>query len=191
MSLTVCDSADLSPAPSGAIAGRRPLVRVRKVCVTDGAALVAMHGRCSPATRYSRWLAPSAIFPQRYLQSLLAGGNEHFAVVAVLDSRPGDVVGFASAALVSDGFRELGFLVEDRYQTRGIGSMMLESLIDLCGHHEGLCVSALADNYWLLGKLAKFGTVVSGMDHGIIRARVVRHPRELTSNVERVNCCAL
>ncbi|OBK84656.1 GNAT family N-acetyltransferase [Mycobacterium sp. 1165178.9] len=159
--------------------------------MTDRAALVAMHGRCSRATRYSRWLAPSAIFPQRYLRSLLAGGNEHFAVVAVLDSQPGDVVGFASAALVSDDIRELGFLVEDRYQTRGIGTMMLESLIDLCGQHEGLCVSALADNYWLLGKLARFGTVVSGMDHGIIHARVVRNPREHPSNVESVNCCAL
>ncbi|MCA2242447.1 GNAT family N-acetyltransferase [Mycobacterium sp. WUMAC-067] len=149
-------------------------MQIRQLRRTDGAALVAMHCRCGLATRYSRWLASSAIFPETYLRSLLDGGNEHFAVVAVPEGHPGHVVGFASAALVSDNCRELGFLVEDRYQMRGIGTVMLESLIDLLGPHEDLCVSAVADNHWLLGKLARFGTVVSGMDHGVIHARVVR-----------------
>lgn len=133
-----------------------------------------MHERCSLATRYSRWLAPSSIFPERYLRSVLAGEPEHIAVVAVCGSR---IVGLASAASTSDGWRELGFLIEDQYQGQGIGGMMLTLLMDLIGPQEGMLVSALFENQWLLGKLSRFGTVVAHLDNGIIDARVIRAAR--------------
>lgn len=156
---------------------RRPLFHVRQVRPTDASALIRMHERCSLATRYSRWLAPSSIFPPVYLRSVLAGAPQHIAIVAVRGGRASDVIGLASAALTSGGRRELGFLIEDHYQGQGIGRLMLNYLMDLIGRDEDLCVSALFENHWLFGKLSRFGTVVTHLDNGIIEARVTRAPR--------------
>jgi GNAT superfamily N-acetyltransferase len=155
----------------------RPLVRVRRVRPTDGAALLQMYERCGPATRYARWLAPNPVFPKPYLQSLLTGGEQHIAVVALADCRPAGVVGLASAALTPDGCRELGFLVEDRCQAQGIGTLMLDALAGLLGREEGLCASTLFENHRLLDKLARFGTVAAQHDYGVIHARVSRVSR--------------
>lgn len=180
-------AAATAPIPGGArqcrggVAGleirRSPLVYLRPARPSDGPALLRMHARCSPATRYSRWLAPSSIFPRVYLRAVLAGGDEHIAIVAVRGGRPAVVIGLASAALTSEGQRELGLLVEDHYQGQGIGRRMLDSLVDLIGPDEDLCVSALGENHWLLGKLSRFGTVEAHLDNGIIDARVIRAPR--------------
>src|SRR5262249_35283682 len=96
----------------------------------------------------------------------------HIALVAVCDRQPDGVIGLASAALTPDGRRELGLLVEDRYQTQGIGMLMLNSLIGLLDRDEDLCASALYENRWLIAKLARFGTLTTRHDHGIIHSRV-------------------
>jgi hypothetical protein len=155
---------------------RSPLVSLRRVGPNDGPALIRMHQRCSLATRYSRWLAPSSIFPKSYLRSLLACGPEHIAIAAVCSGRASRIVGLASAAASSDGCREIGVLIEDQYQRLGIGSAMLCGLMNLIGPDEGLQVSALFENQWLVGKLSRFGTVVTHLDNGIIDARVIRAP---------------
>jgi GNAT superfamily N-acetyltransferase len=133
-----------------------------------------MHERCSRATGYYRWLGPSPVFPKAYLRSLLAGTCEHIALVAISDGQPGNAVGLASAALTSDGWRELGLLVEDRYQAQGIGMLMLNTLVDLLDRDEDLCASVLFENHWLLAKLARFGAIVAHIDQGVIHARVSR-----------------
>ncbi|ORX01493.1 hypothetical protein AWC29_22860 [Mycobacterium triplex] len=156
---------------------RSSLVCLRRARSSDGPALLRMHERCSLATRYARWLAPSPIFPAAYLRSVLAGGPEYVAIVAACSGRPSRVVGLASAALTSEGDRELGFLIEDHYQGLGIGTAMLVALMDLIGPDQGLVVSAHFENHWLLDKLLQFGTVVTHTDHGVIDARVFRGPR--------------
>src|SRR5262249_8574096 len=112
-----------------------------------------------------------------YLRSLLAGTDEHPALVAVSDFQPWGVIGLISAASTTDGWWELGLLIEDRYQRQGVGNLLLGSLIDLLNPDEGLCATALFEKGWLLGKLARFGTVTSHIDQGIIHARVVRFGR--------------
>jgi hypothetical protein len=51
---------------------------------------------------------------------------------------------------------------------------MLHGLMNLIGPDQGLQVSALFENQWLVGKLSRFGTVVTHLDNGIIDARVIR-----------------
>lgn len=133
-----------------------------------------MHARCSRQTRYSRWLSPCTTFPRSYLRSLLAGTAEHIAVVAVTDGQPDEVIGLASAALTSVGRRELGILVEDRYQAQGVGKLMLGRLIELLDPTEPICAYALAENRWLLGKLARLGTLTFHHDSGLIEVDVDR-----------------
>jgi hypothetical protein len=153
---------------------RSPLVALRRVRPNDGPALIRMHQRCGLATRYSRWLAPSSVFPESYLRSLLACRPEHIAIVAVCSGHVSRIVGLASAAATSDGSRELGILIEDQYQRLGIGRTMLGALMNLIGPDEGLQVSALFENQWLVDKLSRFGTVVTHLDNGVIDARVIR-----------------
>jgi GNAT superfamily N-acetyltransferase len=174
----VCDPAidgarTLHPRPLEAEPARDGF-RVRRVRPSDGPAVLEMHARCSPATRYARWLGPGSMFPKPYLRALLAGRAEHIAVVAVAEDRPGCVVGLASAAVTSDGWRELGLLVEDHYQSQGIGMLLLTSLVGLLQPDEDLCASALFENCWLLGKLARFGAMTIRHDCGVSHARVVR-----------------
>jgi GNAT superfamily N-acetyltransferase len=107
-----------------------------------------------------------------YLRSVMAGAADHIAVVAIAGSRPGRLIGLASAALTSDGSRELGLLVEDQYQAQGIGTMMLDTLRESLDPDEPLCAYALAENRWLLAKLARFGTLAIDHDFGVFYARV-------------------
>jgi GNAT superfamily N-acetyltransferase len=102
----------------------------------------------------------------------MAGAADHIAVVATVDSRPGRLIGLASAALTSDGSRELGLLVEDQYQAQGIGTMMMDALRDSLDPDEPLCAYALAENRWLLGKLARFGALTIDHEFGVFYARV-------------------
>ncbi|MCV7103582.1 hypothetical protein [Mycobacterium palustre] len=105
---------------------------------------------------------------------MLAGSAEHIALVAVCERQPDEVIGLASAGLTSDGWRELGLLVEDRYQSRGIGMSMLTILVNLLDRDQSLCASALFENCRLLDKLARFGTVTIRHECGISYARVIR-----------------
>src|SRR5262245_19668445 len=151
-----------------------PLFSVREVRPTDGAAVLSMYARCSRQTRYSRWLTPASTFPEPYLRSLLSCSSEQLAVVAACDRHPSHVLGLASAALTSDGWRELGLLVEDRYQAQGVGRLMLDALVALLDPSEGLCAYALPENRWLFDKLARFGTVTIRHEYGMSGVRVVR-----------------
>ena len=146
---------------------------MRPTRFSDRAAVLEMHERCSRQTRYSRWLGPSSHFPLTYLHSLLAGVPEHLAVVAVADGQPERVIGLASAALASDRW-ELGILVEDRHQAQGTGRLMLDSLMELLDPNESLYASSLSVNRWLLGKLARFGSVRISHDLGVSHAYVDR-----------------
>lgn len=154
------------------IATRRS-VRVRPIRPTDGAAVLAMHERCSRETRHARWLGPSANFPSSYLNSLMAGAADHVAVVAVVGDFAG-VIGLTSAGMTSDDGRELGILVEDHHQAEGVGRMMLDSLMGLLEPDEAVCACSFPENRWLLGKLARFGTLTIHHDSGLIHAHVER-----------------
>jgi len=159
---------------------RRP-VQVRPFRPTDRDAVLRMHARCSRETRSCRWLAPLPDFPLSYLRSLLAGTADHIAVVAVADTQPSEVIGLASAALTSDGSWELAALVEDRFQAQGSGGLMIDRLIELIGPTEPLCAYAFTENCWLLGRLARFGTLKISHDTGVSHATVDRGPTKAES----------
>ena len=101
----------------------RTVTRLRR---DDEAEVVAMHDRCSATTRYARWHGHTNVFPRRYLASVTAGDDDHLALGAWQD---GALIGFASAAIVAPGVREIGILVEDAWQHRGVGGQLLGELV--------------------------------------------------------------
>jgi L-amino acid N-acyltransferase YncA len=141
----------------------------------DARELLAMYQRCSPETTYRRWHGHLRAFPAAYLAAMAAGSDEHIAVVA---RRDGQVAGFASAAEVAPGIREIGVLVEDRWQRHGIGRALLSSLVadSKALGTRVIRAEVLADDAGLVETLRRFGATpaatTTATASGVITAQV-------------------
>jgi GNAT superfamily N-acetyltransferase len=94
---------------------------------SDRTKLIEMFDRCSLDTVVRRFFGLVRQLPARYLDDVLAGRPElHDAVVARLADGP--IVGLASLG-TGDGPPELGVLVEDAWQQRGIGTALVDALL--------------------------------------------------------------
>jgi len=103
----------------------------------------------------------------RYLAEALSGSPFHHALVACPEpactaragALPGRIVALASCRLVDEGAAELGLLIEDAWQRRGLGTRLLR---DLAAHASaaGLRVleaQLLAEQAWISGLLRPYG----------------------------------
>jgi len=142
---------------------------VRQAVTADRAALDQMFGRCTPQTRYRRFHGPVKAIPGRYLTEALAGGPFHYALV--VSPGPGTGVGddpeacdrivaLASCRTVDEGAAELGVLIEDAWQRRGLGTRLVHDLVTHASQ-AGLRVleaQLLAEQAWITGLLRPYGT---------------------------------
>ena len=153
------------------VAPHRLDVQVDVMSALDADELVAMHERCSVQSRYQRWHGHVRTFPRAYLADLVAPGDDQLAVLARLD---GTVVGFASAARVDESTRELGVLVEDGWQHRGIGRLLVSALVTQCllDGATQLRAEVLADDAALLTPLRALGPARTTSSHGVLRLTV-------------------
>jgi GNAT superfamily N-acetyltransferase len=105
-----------------------PIIVIRQTTEADGPAIEAMFARCSLESRYGRFLAPLPTIPLDHLSSVLApapGRKE--AWVGVTTDDPEQVVALGSWARRGTD-AELGLIVEDSWQHRGVGSSFLRLL---------------------------------------------------------------
>ena len=141
---------------------------VRRAAAGDRPALERMLARCTGQSRYRRFHGPVSVFPERYLTEALSGSPLHFALVAYRDEdAAGDgpvadsaVVALASCRATGEGVAELGILVEDEWQHRGVGGHLLAQIVAYA-HRTGLRalqVQVLADQPWIVGLLRRHGT---------------------------------
>lgn len=153
------------------IARPNGVATVDRLVPSDVDALLAMYERCSPDTTYRRWHGHLRSFPTAYLSALLAGADQHIAVVARRESR---VIGFASAAETVPGTREIGILVEDRWQRRGVGrrlqSILLTESVALGTQY--VRAEVLASDAWLVDALRVLGPTSVRTESGIMTAEV-------------------
>jgi GNAT superfamily N-acetyltransferase len=100
---------------------------VDSVDAGDRVRLEEMFDRCSIDTVVRRFFGLVRRLPPRYLDDVLAGRPErHDAVVA--RTSDGQVVGLASVG-TGGGLPELGVLVEDAWQRRGLGTALVDALL--------------------------------------------------------------
>jgi GNAT superfamily N-acetyltransferase len=92
----------------------------------DLAGISAMWERCSLATRIGRFHAPVRDIPASYLETVLA---DPASSLVAGPGRAGAVVALASLIPGGGGSAELGVLVEDAWQRRGIGRRLVTELI--------------------------------------------------------------
>lgn len=100
----------------------------------DAEEIDALAARCSAQARYGRFLGPVRELPADYRASVLAGDPaRHDALVARVSAaspatRPCQVVALASLVAGPD-MSELGLLVEDGWQRRGLGTALVVALV--------------------------------------------------------------
>jgi GNAT superfamily N-acetyltransferase len=146
---------------------------VRRAAAGDRPALERMLARCTGQTRYRRFHGPVTVFPERYLTEALSGSPVHFALVACLDEDAegdgtvvdgtvvdGTVVALASCRAVDEGIAELGILVEDAWQRRGVGDHLLGEIVAYAASTglRALQAQVLAEQPWIVGLLRRHGT---------------------------------
>jgi len=131
---------------------------VRRAAGDDRQALADMLARCSRETRYRRFHGYVNVFPRRYLAEALSGSPVHVALVA--SAADGRIVALASCRGVFEGVAELGILVEDEWQRRGIGRRLLEEFVGYASRTglRALQAQVLAEQSWLVGLLRGYGT---------------------------------
>ena len=171
--------------------GRAGLIRVRRAAADDRDALRAMFERCTAETRYRRFHGPVKAIPERYLADALSGRAFHYALVACPDPVAGDeadidvvsapavsaggVVALASCRLVDEGAAELGLLIEDAWQRRGLGTRLLRDLVTHASE-AGLRVleaQLLAEQAWISGLLRPYGACRLGLArNGVLNVTV-------------------
>jgi len=155
---------DASPAPASLTPAAAESCAVRRAAAGDRRALERMLDRCTGQTRYRRFHGPVKVFPERYLTEALSGSPLHFALVATVDGDDvaGDdaVIALASCRAVEEGVAELGILVEDEWQHRGVGGYLLGELAAYAARIglRALQAQVLADQPWLVGLLRRYGT---------------------------------
>ncbi|HET8684902.1 MAG TPA: GNAT family N-acetyltransferase [Micromonosporaceae bacterium] len=105
-------------------------VHLRPIRPDDADAVVALHSRFSPRTRYLRFFSPYPRIPPRDLVRFVEVDHwDREALVAELDDRL-IAVGRYERLGAGAPDAEVAFVVEDAHQGRGVGSALLEHLAD-------------------------------------------------------------
>lgn len=99
-------------------------VDVRTVTLQDEARLRAMFSRLSPGTIYLRFHMPYPSVPEWMLGIFLNPGDGQSLVATVGD----EIVGHAMYARTGGRGAEAAIVVEDAWQSRGIGKLLLSRL---------------------------------------------------------------
>jgi GNAT superfamily N-acetyltransferase len=130
-------------------------VILRYGAAADHARVAALHDRCSDESRYRRFHAPLPRTPLALIRQTLEPDNG-WSVVAEAD---GDVVGMACVGPLSTCDLEVGILVEDAQQGRGIGTRLLTEVATEAatrGYRTLLCLTQ-PDNDAVLATVARSG----------------------------------
>lgn len=111
---------------SGVLDSATQPVTLRFADITDLPAVARMHARCSPRSRYRRYMSGVTTPSRRHLVSLVA---PRYGYAVVAEAPDGEIVGLGNLMwhrLAGDA--EIALLVEDAWQRRGLGSALLRRL---------------------------------------------------------------
>ncbi|UQU66369.1 GNAT family N-acetyltransferase [Couchioplanes caeruleus] len=134
-------------------------VHLRPIRPEDAPAIVEFHSRMSDRTRYLRYFSPYPRIPERDLERFVnVDHREREAFVIVSGSRI-MAVGRYERLGPDSPEAEVAFVVEDAYQGRGIGSVLLEHLADAARENGILrfVAEVLPQNAGMLRVFSDFG----------------------------------
>ncbi len=104
---------------------------LRPARIADSALIAALHARCSPASRRSRFLNPGPRLTPAELQRLVGEPGSGAVAVLALTTDEGSAVGLANLERSPDGHGEFAVLVEDAWQGRGVATALVRRAVEL------------------------------------------------------------
>jgi acyl-CoA synthetase (NDP forming)/GNAT superfamily N-acetyltransferase len=137
-------------------------VRIRPVTPADAPALRALHDAASDRSIYLRYFSLNRLAGEQYVEHLLGAGHRLDQLGLVAEEH-GAAIGMASCErLPGTADAEVAFLVADRSQRRGVGTLLLEHLAALARHHgvRRFVAETLTDNALMLRVIADAGFAV-------------------------------
>ena len=149
---------------------------LRLVRPDDKEAFVEGLARLSDRTRYQRFMAPKTAFTESELAFLTeVDGFDHLAIVAARERAGAEPEGVGVARFVRQAddpeTAELGIVVADAWQQRGVGRLLLARIVDAASERgiRRIRAQVMADNRQILGLLKDY--LVAGQvetDHGVL-----------------------
>lgn len=154
------------------------VVQVRAQRPDDREGLGKALRRMSETSILRRFFAPRRSFSEQEVAAFIDIDFEsHVALVASVpvDGQP-VIVGGARYIVTAPGTAEVAFAIDDAFQHRGLGSLLMKHLI-VIAQAKGLrqfVAEMLPENTAMLGLLRKSGLELStSRDHGIVHARAL------------------
>jgi len=158
--------------------------QVRPITPDDADALVAFYARVSDQSKYYRFFAPYPVLSpsdvRRFTQV-----NHHDRVAFVV-TRGQDIVATGRYDGIDEGTAEVAFLVQDSYQGKGLGQLLLEHLAQ-SGRERGFhrfVAEVLPDNVRMIQVFREMGYgVEGGFEDGVMRLSFTIDPTDTAQGV--------
>ncbi len=110
-------------------------VRMRSAGPSDAPLVAALHARCSPDARRSRFLSPTPRLASDQLDELLHGETGRGQAIMAVTADGGSAVGLVTLDLHGPGAARFAVLVENAWQGRGLGTALLRRVADVAVEH--------------------------------------------------------
>ena len=136
------------------------LVHIRSASPSDNERLQRLFYRLSPTTIYRRLCLPApqvSHWAEHFAVLATGDGELRYAVVALLGDEVLGVASFAQQAVTTRA-AELAIVVEDAWQSQGIGRMLMAAVVDQARRRDigVLTARILADNDRVLRLVTRF-----------------------------------
>lgn len=154
--------------------GDGTLVRVRPIRPDDEAHLVALFARLSPRTIYQRFFTTYRQLPSAWYRDFANVDYRARMALVAEDVAPGGRLRGVARWEPADTpeSAEIAIVVEDQWQGRGLGTVLLEHLFDAAARRgiRRLWADVLAENDGMLRLLRRVGTIDgSRIEQGVVR----------------------
>jgi RimJ/RimL family protein N-acetyltransferase len=154
-------------------------VTLRPIRPADAAALMALHDRLSAETVYQRFFTVMQHLAPDWARALAeVDGDRRAAIVG--EGPDGQLVGVARYAWdTTTEDAEIALVVQDAWQARGLGTLLLSALLD---HAEGRGITrfrayVLTANHRMLRLIEELGRVTERVaEQGVVTVRFTRRP---------------
>ena len=153
-------------------------ITIRPMRAGDAEAVLDLHARLSPRSRYLRFLSPVPRLGLEHLRYLVE--IDHARVAALVAELEGRIVGVAHCFRCGDGHHgDLAIVVDDSQQRHGIGPALLRRLlaVALDGDISMLDVDIAAENHRMLRILSATGLPARrSLEAGVVHLELALPP---------------
>jgi acyl-CoA synthetase (NDP forming)/ribosomal protein S18 acetylase RimI-like enzyme len=157
---------------------------LRPITPDDGEGLVAFYSRVSEQSKYLRFFAPYPVLSDRDVERFTH--VDHDRRVAFVITRANDLVAVGRYDALDDREAEVAFLVQDDYQGRGLGQLLLEHLAE-AGRERGFerfVAEVLPENTRMIQIFREQGyEVADDFEDGVLRLEFSIDPTDTAVGV--------